>query len=96
MADGIQGLGRPANTFGTKADELAKDKKAGLEVVSDNHQLQKAADEVILSPEVKEMMETSSFDAEKVAQIKQALAEGTYPVDAKQIAKHFSDFENLL
>lgn len=96
MADGIQGLGRPANAPGTKADEVAKDKKATLEVVSDNNQLQKAADEVILSPEVKEMMETSSFDAEKVAQIKQALAEGTYPVDAKQIAKHFSDFENLL
>jgi len=39
---------------------------------------------------------TPEIDLEKVANIKQALANGTYPLDAEKVAAKFIEIENLL
>lgn len=54
------------------------------------------ADEVKLSDETVVELNRAGFDEVKIAQIKQALADGTYPLDPKRIAQGFTDFEKLL
>jgi len=56
----------------------------------------KASDEVKLSDETVVELKRAGFDEEKVAQIKQALADGNYPLDPKRIAQGFTDIEKLL
>ena len=53
-------------------------------------------DRVELSVEARSELDKAGFDAEKVDQIKQAIADGNYPIDAKRIAEGFSNIEKLL
>ena len=53
-------------------------------------------DRVELSAEAQAELDRAGFDAEKVDRIKQALADGNYPIDARRIAEGFSDIEKLL
>ena len=53
-------------------------------------------DRVQLSNEVVAELDKAGFDEEKVAQIKQALADGDYPIDPRRIAEGFTEFEKLL
>ena len=41
-------------------------------------------------------MASGEFDAAKVEQIKQALAEGNYPLDERRIAESFVAIESML
>ena len=53
------------------------------------------SDEVQLSDETVVELKRAGFDEEKVAQIKQALADGNYPLDPKRIAEGFTEIEKL-
>lgn len=53
-------------------------------------------DELQLSPIAKRAMAEPAFDREKVEAIKQALREGTYPMDARRIAESFASMERLI
>ena len=55
-----------------------------------------SVDRVQLSNEVVAELDRAGFDEEKVAQIKQALADGDYPIDTRRIAEGFTEFEKLL
>ncbi len=54
------------------------------------------ADELLLSPIAKRAMAEPAFDRDKVEAIKQALREGTYPMDARRIAESFASMEKLI
>ena len=54
------------------------------------------SDEVQLGDETLAELERAGFDEAKVAQIKQALADGNYPLDPKRIAEGFTEIEKLL
>ena len=55
-----------------------------------------SVDRVQLSNEGVAELDKAGFDEEKVAQIKQALADGDYPIDPRRIAEGFTEFEKLL
>ena len=54
------------------------------------------SDEVQLSDETVVELTRAGFDDAKVAQIKQALADGNYPLDPRRIAEGFTEIEKLL
>lgn len=97
MADPISGVGgRPVSS--TRPDQLKNDPAQ----LRDNEKTNTASvvslreDSVELSAEAKVELDRAGFDAAKVEQIKQALADGNYPIDARRIAEGFQDFEKLL
>ena len=54
-------------------------------------------DEVFLSDIAKKALETeTSFDAKKVEAIKQAIENGSYPLDSRKIAESFIAMESLI
>lgn len=53
-------------------------------------------DEVVLSPETSQALERAGFDQQKVDQIKQAISEGSYPLDSRRIAESFASIERLI
>ncbi len=55
-----------------------------------------AADELVLSPIAQKAMAEPAFDREKVEAIKQAIREGTYPLDSRRIAQSFASMEKLI
>jgi len=97
MADSITGVGgRPLTSI---KSEQQKGDVAGVR--SDDNQNsvkveQPETDRVELSAAAQAELDKAGFDAEKVDRIKQALADGNYPIDARRIAEGFSDIEKLL
>lgn len=55
-----------------------------------------ASDQVSLSPEMTKALEEATFDAAKVANIKEAIENGNYPLDARKIAENFAALERLI
>ena len=53
-------------------------------------------DELILSPIAKQAMAEPAFDRNKVEAIKQAIQDGSYPVNARRIAESFAAMEKLI
>ena len=53
-------------------------------------------DRVELSDGVKSASTEAVFDADRVAELRQAIADGHYPLDAKRIAESFASIERLL
>ena len=51
-------------------------------------------DEVVLSNITQKAMAEPAFDQNKVKEIKEAIRDGKYPINANEIAKRFMDFEN--
>lgn len=96
MADPISGIGGKALTAikpEQKKDEPVQDATSDARSTS---AVPKASDELKLSDETVNELNRAEFDEEKVAQIKQALADGNYPLDPKRIAQGFTDIEKLL
>ncbi len=54
-----------------------------------------AADELVLSPIAQQAMAEPAFDRDKVEAIKQAIREGSYPLDSRRIAQSFASMEKL-
>lgn len=85
--------------------QLEKAKRKALERPQDGQSeaarpaaTQKApqGDELLLSPIAKKAMAEPAFDREKVEAIKQAIKDGSYPMDARRIAQHFASMEKLI
>ena len=55
-----------------------------------------AQDSVELSEGVRSASTEAVFDADRVAELRQAIAEGQYPLDPKKIAESFASIERLL
>ena len=53
-------------------------------------------DELLLSPIAKQAMAEPAFDRNKVEAIKQAIQDGSYPVNARRIAESFAAMEKLI
>ena len=96
MADSISGVsGRPLTSI---KSEQPKGDVAGLRTKEsdDSNVVQLDTDRVELSTEAKSELDKAGFDADKVERIKNAIAEGNYPIDSKRIAEGFSEIEKLL
>ena len=96
MADSVSGVsGRPLTSIKSEQPkgEVARvrSENEGLSNVT-----QEDTDRVELSTEARTELAKAGFDAEKVDRIKQALADGNYPIDSRRIAEGFSDIEKLL
>ncbi len=52
--------------------------------------------ELRLSPSAKQAMAEPAFDRNKVEAIKQAIQDGSYPVNARRIAESFAAMEKLI
>ncbi len=59
-----------------------------------------ASDSVSLTPQAQQLktlqdkaQQSSGFDSEKVAELKKAITEGKYQIDAEKLTKNLADFE---
>lgn len=98
MTDGISKLGRSAVEMNSPADKL-KNNKTSNDASAGKAEMAKPApenDEVILSETVEKAMAAGDFDEAKVAKIKQAISEGSYPLDERRIAESFVAIERML
>ena len=96
MADPISGVGgrspqalRLAEAESKKnleADKAAKSESTGVAV----------QDSVELSEGVRSASTEAVFDADRVAELREAIANGQYPLDPKKIAESFASIERLL
>jgi len=96
MTDPISGIGGKALSAikpEQKKEEAVKNADSPPQMASTTPNL---SDEVKLSEETVAELNRAGFDEVKIAQIKQALADGTYPLDPKRIAQGFTDIEKLL
>lgn len=97
MADSIAGVGgRPLTSIKSEQPkgDAARVRPEESDIASNVVQLD--TDRVELSVEARAELDKAGFDADKVDRIKQALADGNYPIDARRIAEGFSDIEKLL
>ena len=53
-------------------------------------------DELLLSPIARQAMAEPAFDREKVEAIKQAIKDGSYPLNSRRIAESFAAIERLI
>ena len=98
MTDGISKISHSTIEVNNTADKV-KDSKLTANSAADHAGATKVAvgnDEVILSKAAESAMAAGDFDAAKVEDIKQALAEGSYPLDPRRIAESFVAIESML
>jgi negative regulator of flagellin synthesis FlgM len=53
-------------------------------------------DQLLLSPIAKQAMAEPAFDRDKVEAIKQAIKDGSYPLNSRRIAESFAAMEKLI
>lgn len=97
MADAISGVGGRSLTS-IKSDQPKGDVARIRSEENENSTgtVRSDTDRVELSVEARAELDKAGFDAEKVDRIKQALADGNYPIDARRIAEGFSEIEKLI
>ena len=96
MTDPISGVSAKALSA-IKPEQKKDDELRSADVESQSASAaRQISDEVQLSDETVVELERAGFDEVKVAQIKQALADGNYPLDPKRIAEGFTEIEKLL
>lgn len=85
---------------------LTNTKQKNLDLQKDNANAAKStapkasADSVSLTPQAKQLKslqdkaeQSSGFDSNKVAELKKAISEGKYQIDAEKLAKNIAAFE---
>ena len=96
MTDLISGVAGRL-TSAVKQDAVKADQENRLRLVNSETAAQTSAtDTVELSAVAQQDLSRAEFDQAKVEQIKQALADGTYPIDPRRIAESFASIEKLL
>ncbi len=96
MTDPISGVSAKALSA-IKPEQKKDDELKSADVESQKAPVaRQTSDEVQLSDETVIELRRAGFDEAKVAQIKQALADGNYPLDPKKIAEGFTEIEKLL
>jgi negative regulator of flagellin synthesis FlgM len=97
MTDPITNVGRTAAQSVTNNDG-AQLKKANdvMKQVGNQVSSSRASDELVLSKTAESALANAEFDAAKVAQIKAAIEEGNYPIDAKKVAESFASLEKMI
>ncbi|MFM1880727.1 MAG: hypothetical protein RLZZ344_961 [Pseudomonadota bacterium] len=76
-----------------KSEEAEKFRKAQIPT---SESVKPAADEVQLSNVSSQAMRGPDYDEQRVEQIKQAIRDGNYPLDARRIAESFAALEKLI
>jgi len=76
-----------------KAEESEKFRKAQ---VPTSESVKPATDEVQLTNVSAQAMRGPDYDEQRVEQIKQAIRDGNYPLDARRIAESFAALEKLI
>jgi negative regulator of flagellin synthesis FlgM len=96
MADPISGVGgRGPQALRLTEAENKKSAEASRNTGSESAPAG-VQDRVELSEGVKSASTEAVFDADRVAELRQAIADGQYPLDAKRIAESFASIERLL
>jgi len=97
MADGIGEVGRSLVKGGLDTRQIKRggESDGGLAGVIGPDK-SAAVDEVVLSEATEAALSNAEFDQAKVERIKQAIADGNYPLDARRIAESFASIESLI
>jgi len=99
MVDSVSGLLKGANVGFDRqknSDSVAND-VAGEKASNVSEKRGESSEDVVeLSSAVRQELDRSGFDQNKVEQIKNAIAEGTYPIDGKRVAENFAAIEKLI
>ena len=97
MTDPITNVGRTAGQIVTNNDSTNRQKVDDvMKQVGDQVSSSRASDELLLSKISESALANAEFDAAKVAQIKAAIEEGNYPIDAKKVAESFASLEKMI
>lgn len=104
MSDAISNYGRMSQSNAALRSAIDKlDKKSSSLTQAKEEPKQQAlekasagADKVSLSNVAQKVMEQPDFDRAKVESIKQAIAEGNYPVNPRRIAENFVALEKMI
>jgi len=99
MVDNISGFPNGPRSGINKPKEVdapADDSKKTVANEAADQDRQVEADVVQLSDALRSELSRSEFDQEKVERIKNAIAEGNYPIDGKRVAESFAAIEKLI
>jgi negative regulator of flagellin synthesis FlgM len=97
MTDPITNVGRTAGQIVTNNDNTNRQKVDDvMKQVGDQVSSSRASDELVLSKTSESALANAEFDSAKVAQIKAAIEEGNYPIDAKKVAESFASLEKMI
>jgi len=101
MSDPISNYGRRVQTDGALRDALAKvDRKSSATSQSTGAaarpRVSVGDDELSLSNVAQQAMAQPDFDRAKVEAIKNAIAQGQYPLDSRKIAESFVAIEQMI
>ena len=94
MVDSINSNSVPANRARNAATPTSRDAEAASGATPATQQ-PTASVEVKLSNEIRSS-ESATFDDVKVQQMKQAIEDGSFPLDARRIAENFAELERLI
>ena len=98
MTDPISHFGRKAQIDSASRQTVAKGEPRAFSPASEEvgRSAAPATDELRLSQVAQQAMQEPEFDRAKVESIKQAIAEGNYPLDVKRIAESFVAIERMI
>ena len=97
MADGIGDISRSLVKTGLDTRQFQRGSEGEAEVSSLlSGEKPAGVDEVVLSEATEAALSRAEFDQAKVERIKQAIADGNYPLDARRIAESFASIESLI
>ena len=97
MADGSGDISRSLVKTGLDTRQVKRGSEGEAEVSSLlGGEKPAGVDEVVLSEATEAALSQAEFDQAKVERIKQAIADGNYPLDARRIAESFASIESLI
>ena len=102
MVNQVNGSNQQANALTNAKQQQVDIKKdnAASKQTTQTPSPKAASDSVSLTPQAQQLktlqdkaQQSSGFDSEKVAELKKAITEGKYQIDAEKLTKNLADFE---
>lgn len=102
MVNQVNGSNQQANALTNAKQQQVDIKKDNATSTQTAHtpSPKAASDSVSLTPQAQQLktlqdkaQQSSGFDSEKVAELKKAITEGKYQIDAEKLTKNLADFE---